>query len=132
MTIMKNIKQSESWKKPLLRWSLEMPEMSGKCKSNPTKTYNLIYILKITQKKRKQTLKKRKLIYKLRIWNFFWKLETDPKKEEMDPKKRKRTQKGGNRSKTEILKLFFKTGNGPKKMRKRTQKKEETDQQTEN
>jgi len=59
----------------------EMPEMSGKCKSNPTKTNNLIYILKITQKMRKQTQKrgnrgnrpkkKRKPINKLRIYNFF-------------------------------------------------------------
>jgi len=37
-----------------------MPEMSGKCKSNPTKTINLIYILKITQKMRKRTQKMRK------------------------------------------------------------------------
>jgi len=35
-----------------------MPEMSGKCKSNPTKTNNLIYILKITQKMRKQAQKR--------------------------------------------------------------------------
>jgi hypothetical protein len=35
-----------------------MPEMSEKCKSNPTKTNNLIYILKITQKMRKQTQKR--------------------------------------------------------------------------
>ena len=104
-----------------------MPEMSGKCKSNPTKTNNLIYILKITQKMRKQTQKRgnlstnwefetffenrkrtqktgngskkrgngpkkrgnkpkksRKPINKLRIWNFFWKPETDPKNEETD------------------------------------------------
>ena len=41
MTIMKDIKQGESWKvgnEAFIWWSLWMPEMSGKCKSNPTKT----------------------------------------------------------------------------------------------
>ena len=57
---------------------------------------------KLTQKKRKRTQKKRKPINKLRIYNFFWKPETDPKKEETDQQ-------------TENLKLFLKTGNGPKK-----------------
>ena len=60
MTIMKNIKQSESWKlgnEAITRWNLEMPEIFHKCKSNPTKTNNLIFILKITQKMRKQTQK---------------------------------------------------------------------------
>ena len=114
---MKNIKQSESWKlgnEAITRWSLEMPEMSGKCKSNPTKTNNLIYILKITQKMRKRTQKKRKPINKLRIYNFFWKSETDPKKEETDPKKR------GNRSTNWEFKTFS-------EKRKLTLKKEETD-----
>ena len=134
-----------------------MPEMSGKSKSNPTKTNNLIYILKITQKmriwnffwkpetdpikeetdpkkeetdpkneetdqqtenlqpetdpKKEETyLKKWKLINKLRIYNFFWKSETDPKNEETDPKKG-----GETNQQTENLKLFLKTGNGPKK-----------------
>ena len=36
---------------------------------------------------RKRTQKKWKPINKLRIYNFFWKSETDPKKEETDPKK---------------------------------------------
>jgi len=40
---------------------------------------------------------------------FFWKSESDPKKEETDQQ-------------TESLKLFLKTGNWPKKKRKRTKK----------
>ena len=39
MTIMKDLKQGESWKvgnEDFIWWSLLMPEMSGKCKSNPT------------------------------------------------------------------------------------------------
>ena len=39
----------------------------------------------------------------------FKKPETDPKKEETDPKKEETDQQ------TENLKLFLKTGNGPKK-----------------
>ena len=127
MAIMKNIKQSESWKlgnEAITRWSLEMPEMSGKCISNPTKTNNLIYILKITQKNEETDSKKRIPINKLRVWNFFWKPETDPKKEETDPKKTRKPI-----SKLRIYN-FLKTGNepikwgkGPKKKRKRTQKK---------
>ena len=68
--------------------------------------------------------KKRKPINKLRIWNFFWKPETDPKNEETaqqtenlklfwklekDPKKEETDQQ------TQNLKLFLKTGNEPKK-----------------
>ena len=64
---------------------------------------------KRTQKKRKQTQKKRKRINKLRIYNIFWKLVKDPKKEKTDPKKRETDQQ------TESLKLFLKTGNWPKR-----------------
>ena len=46
---------------------------------------------------------------KLRIYNFFLKPETDPKNKEMYPKKEETDQQ------TENLKLFLKTGNGPKK-----------------
>ena len=88
----------------------------------------------------------RKLISKLRIYNFFWKPETNPKNEETDPDQFDQQ--------TENLKLFFKLetdpkkrGNGPKKKRKpinklriynffskpeTNPKKEETDQQSEN
>ena len=58
--------------------------------------------------------KKRKLINKLIIEFFFWKLETDPKNEEMDLKKR------GNRS-TRIYNFFWKLETDPK-MRKRIEK----------
>ena len=126
MTIMKNIKQSESWKlgnEAITRWNLEMPEISGKCISNPTKTNNLIYILKITQKNEETDRKKRKPINKLRIWNFFWKLETDPIKEETDPKKRKQTQKTRKPiNKLRIYNFFWKSETDPKK--------EETDLKT--
>ena len=78
---------------------------------------------KRTQKMRKRTQKKRKPINKLRIWNFFWKPETDPKNEETDPKKEETDpNKGETDQQTESLKLFLKTGNWPKKKRKRTQK----------
>ena len=33
------------WNEAFIWWSLWMPEMSGKCKSNPTKTSILIYIM---------------------------------------------------------------------------------------
>ena len=49
MTIMKDIKQGESLKvgneMPFLYDGVYLPEMSGKCKSNQTKTNNLMYIM---------------------------------------------------------------------------------------
>ena len=48
MTIQKDIKQVERWKvgnEAFIWKSLLMPEMSGKFKSNPTITFNLIYIM---------------------------------------------------------------------------------------
>ena len=60
--------------------------------------------------------KKRKPINKLRIWNFFWKPETDPIKEETDPKKEETDPKNEETDQqTENLQLFLKTGNEPKK-----------------
>jgi len=64
--------------------------------------------------------KKRKLINKLRIQNFFRKPETDPIFEETGPKKEKTDQQIKN------LKLLLKTRNGPKK-RGKDPNKEETD-----
>ena len=73
-----------------------MPEMSGKCKSNPTKTNNLIYILNRPQKEETyQQTENLKLFLK----------KLTPKKEETDPKKGETDQQ------TESLKLFLKTGN---------------------
>ena len=43
-----DVKQGESWKvgnEAFIWYSLFMPKMSGKLKSNPTKTNNLIYIM---------------------------------------------------------------------------------------
>ena len=61
--------------------------------------------------------KKRKPINKLRISNFFWKPETDPKKEETDPKKR------GNRSTNREFKTFSENRKlTPKKRGNRPQK----------
>ena len=48
MTIMKDIKQGESWmvRNEAFIWqSFLMPEMSGKFKSNLNQTNNLIYIM---------------------------------------------------------------------------------------
>ena len=105
----------------LLRWSLEIPEMSGKCKSNPTKTNNLIYILKITQKNEETDPKKRKPINKLRIWNFFWKPETDPIKEETDPKKEETDPKNEETDQQTGNLQLFENRKQTQKIRKRTQ-----------
>ena len=92
-----------------------MPEMSGKCKSNPTKTNNLIYILKITQTMRKQTQKRGNLStnweFKLFLKTGNWpnKRGNGPKKEETDPKNEETDQQ------TENIQLFLKNGNRPKK-----------------
>ena len=48
MTIMKDVKQGESWKvgnEAFIWSSLLMSEMIEKFKSNSTKTFNLIYIM---------------------------------------------------------------------------------------
>jgi len=67
--------------------------------------------------------KKRKPINKLRIWNFFWKPETDQKKGNLSTnwefktlfENRKRTQKWGNCSTNWEFETFLKIGKRPKK-----------------
>ena len=66
-------------------------------------------IKELTLNMRKQVKKKRKTINKLRISNFFWKPETDPKMKKPIQIKRKPINQ------QRIKNLFLKTGNGPKK-----------------
>ena len=133
--------------KPLLHWwSLEMPEMSGKCKSNPTKTNNLIYILKITQKMRKQTQKRGNLSTNWEFETFFENRKRTQKRGNGPEKRGNRPKKWGNRSTNWEFEFFYENRKRTQKMRKPINKltiynffwkpetdpkKGETDQQTE-
>jgi len=109
-----------------------MPEMSGKCKSNPTKTNNLIYILKITQKMRKQAQKRGNLSTNWEFETFFENRKRTQKKRKRTQKKRKQTQKMREPiNKLGIYNFFWKPETNPKN-EETDPKKEETNQQIEN